>query len=269
MVGFKYKILLPGGKKKVLTLSYDDGMVYDRQLVDMLDRYRLKATFHLSSGKLGESGEDEYIKEDEIEELYEGHEISGHMVNHAHGTQLNRGRLLNEVLEDRRKLEDLSGSIVRGMSYPYGEFSDEIIDIIKAAGIEYSRTVISTGSFGLPGDFLRWNPTCHHNEAEEYIDRFLNPFGYEDIMLFYIWGHSFEFHREGTWDMMEDLCKRLSGHDDVWYATNIEIKDYVTAVRNLVTNADDTMIYNPSATTVYLETEGEVKKLAPLECLKL
>ena len=41
MVGFKYKILLPGGRKKVLTLSYDDGMVYDRQLVDMLDRYRL------------------------------------------------------------------------------------------------------------------------------------------------------------------------------------------------------------------------------------
>ena len=269
MVGFRYRILFPGGRKKALTLSYDDGMIYDRQLVDMFDRYRLKATFHLSSGKLGESGEDEYVREDEIEELYEGHEISGHFVNHAHGTQLNRGRLLNEVLEDRRKLEELSGSIVRGMSYPYGEFSDDIVSVVRAAGIEYSRTVNSTGSFSLPGDFLRWNPTCHHNNAQQYIDRFLNPFGYEDMMLFYIWGHSFELSREGTWNLMEDICKRLSGHDDVWYATNIEIKDYVSAVRSLVTDVDDSRIYNPSGTEIWIEVDGSAGRVGPLETIRI
>ncbi len=269
MVGFRYRILFPGGRKKALTLSYDDGMIYDRQLVDMFDRYRLKATFHLSSGKLGESGEDEYVREDEIEELYEGHEISGHFVNHAHGTQLNRGRLLNEVLEDRRKLEELSGSIVRGMSYPYGEFSDDIVNVIRAAGIEYSRTVNSTGSFSLPGDFLRWNPTCHHNNAKQYIDRFLNPFGYEDMMLFYIWGHSFELNREGTWSMMEDMCRRLAGHEDVWYATNIEVKDYVSAIRSLITDVDDSRIYNPSGTEIWIEADGSVRTVGALETIRI
>lgn len=269
MTDFKYEMLFPGARKKALTLSYDDGMVYDRQLVDMFDRYKLKATFHLSSGRLGFTGEDEYVKEDEIEDLYEGHEISSHFVNHPHPLQLNKGRLLNEVIEDKRKLEDLSGSIVRGMSYPYGEFSDEIVTVMESAGIEYSRTVNSTGNFSLPGDFLRWDPTCHHNDAHRHLDQFLNPFGYEDLMLYYVWGHSFEFHRENTWEMMEDFCRKVSGHEDVWYATNIEIKDYITAMRGLITNMEETLLYNPSGVTIFIETDGSVKTIGPLETLRL
>ena len=271
MVGFRYRILFPGGRKKALTLSYDDGMIYDRQLVDMFDRYALKATFHLSSGKFGESGEgeDEYVREDEIEDLYEGHEISAHGVNHPHSLQLSRGRILNELLEDRRKLEAVSGNIVRGMSYPFGEYSDDIIAVLKAAGIEYSRTVNSTGDYRLPGDFLRWDPTCHHNDAHKYLDRFLHPLGYEDLMLFYVWGHSFEFHRENTWDMMEDFCKKVSGHDDIWYASNIEIKDYITAMRSLVTDVEETMVYNPSGETIYLEAGGRILTVGPLERVKI
>ena len=60
MTEFKYEALFPGGRKRALTLSYDDGMIYDRQLVDMFDRYKLKATFHLSSGKLGSKAVGEY-----------------------------------------------------------------------------------------------------------------------------------------------------------------------------------------------------------------
>ena len=31
----------------------------------------------------------------------------------------------------------------------------------------------------------------------------------------------------------EEFCKYMSGHDDIWYATNIEIVDYMTAARGL------------------------------------
>lgn len=269
MTDFKYGFLFPEGKKRALTFSYDDGMIFDRRLVDIFDRYHLKATFHLNSGRLGMSGEEEYVKEDEIEDLYEGHEVSGHMVNHPYPLQLNGMRLLNEALEDRRKLEELSGYIIRSMSYPYGDFSDDMITVLKAAGIEYSRTVNSTGSFSLPADFLKWNPTCHHNDAHRYVDRFLNPYGYEELMLFYIWGHSFEFDRENTWDMMEGLCKKLSGNDDIWYATGIEIKDYVSAMRSLISNVEETVLYNPSAITLYIGINGEVRTILPGEKIRL
>ena len=40
----------PGGKHKVLTLSYDDGKIQDRRLVKIFNKYGIKATFNLNSG---------------------------------------------------------------------------------------------------------------------------------------------------------------------------------------------------------------------------
>ncbi len=37
----------PGGKHKVLTLSYDDGKVEDRRLVKIFNQYNIKATLIL------------------------------------------------------------------------------------------------------------------------------------------------------------------------------------------------------------------------------
>ena len=40
----------PEGKRKALTLSYDDGVEQDVQLMELLERYRVKCTFNLNSG---------------------------------------------------------------------------------------------------------------------------------------------------------------------------------------------------------------------------
>ena len=57
------QVCFPNGKKKAFTLSYDDGQIYDRRFVDLLDRYGLRATFHLNSGKLGTGNEiDEFLQ---------------------------------------------------------------------------------------------------------------------------------------------------------------------------------------------------------------
>lgn len=41
------------GKNKAITFSYDDGAVQDIRLIELLNRYGLKATFNLNSGLLG------------------------------------------------------------------------------------------------------------------------------------------------------------------------------------------------------------------------
>lgn len=46
----------PGGVMKALTLSYDDGVVHDRRLVEICNRYGLRGTFNLNSGTLGNPG---------------------------------------------------------------------------------------------------------------------------------------------------------------------------------------------------------------------
>jgi len=41
------------GKLKAVTFSYDDGVMQDVRLIELLDKYNLKATFNLNSGNFG------------------------------------------------------------------------------------------------------------------------------------------------------------------------------------------------------------------------
>lgn len=259
------KIVYPEGKKKALTFSYDDNQIFDRRLIAILNRYGLKGTFHLNSGTVNTKQDgNEYVAWEEIPNLYQGHEVACHGVNHPFMAQLSGGELVRELADDRKNLEQATGYPVRGLSYPFGEYSDEIIQAAKTVGIEYSRTVCDTHGYNWPSEFLTWNPTCHHNEAfsnRKLIDDFLTPPGYLNLPLLYIWGHSFEFERENTWEQMETFCKKVSGKADVWYATNIEIKEYVEAVRRLVTSMDGKMVYNPSAAEIYYEVNQELNVL--------
>ena len=42
-------ICFPGGKHKVLTMSYDDGKIDDYRLVSIFNKNGIKGTFHLNS----------------------------------------------------------------------------------------------------------------------------------------------------------------------------------------------------------------------------
>ena len=43
-------ICFKGGKRKALTLSYDDGVVQDIRLTEILKKHGIKCTFNISSG---------------------------------------------------------------------------------------------------------------------------------------------------------------------------------------------------------------------------
>ena len=51
--------------------------------------------------------------------------------------------------------------------------------------------------------------------------------------MMYVWGHSFEFTCEADWEQMERFCDLVAGREDTWYATNIEIVDYLEDARRL------------------------------------
>ena len=74
--------------------------------------------------------------------------------------------------------------------------------------------------------------------------------------LFYIWGHTYEFDNKDNWDLVDKIGENLGGKEDIWYATNIEICDYVKAYLSLVYSADGQLIYNPTAKTVWLNIDG-------------
>lgn len=248
------EFLYPGWKKKALTFSYDDGQIYDRRMVEIFNQYGLKGTFHLNSGTVGKLG---FVQSEELRSLYKGHEIACHGAQHKHVLQLCPSQRLKEIWEDKATLEKMAGRIIRGMSYAFGEYSENFIQTIRAADILYSRTVCSTHAFSVPADFMQWHPTMHHNEGIlEKLEGFWNIPGYETMPIFYIWGHSYEFERENTWELLETFAREASGDPDTWYAANLEICEYVTAIRNVAMSAGLDRIYNPSAVPVYYTVSG-------------
>ena len=123
------RFLFPEGKNKALTMSYDDGVVADRRLVDIFNRHNIKGTFHLNSSTFGNKGK---INPEEVATLYAGHEVSCHAVTHPFLERLPHGEIMREVWEDRKRLEELAGYPVLSMSYPYGTYNDEAIATLRA-----------------------------------------------------------------------------------------------------------------------------------------
>lgn len=244
----------PGGKHKVLTMSYDDGKIYDRRLVEIFNKNGIKGTFHLNSGLFDDP---ERVQPEEIKELYKGHEVSCHTYTHPTIERCPISQVVQQILEDRKILEAACGYPVRGLSYPNGSYTDEIKAALPACGIEYSRVVGSTDDFSMPRDYLEWMSTCHHgHNLMQNAKRFAELNKTQYLYMMYVWGHSYEFNRDSSWDLIEGFCEFIGRRDDIWYATNIEIVDYMNAAKNLKYSADGDMVYNPSAISVWISVNG-------------
>ena len=249
--------LWPGGVTHALTMSYDDGVKFDVRLAELFDAHGIRGTFHMNSGYDLDAGDSWHLPAAQIRDIARRHELSLHMHTHPFPTHIPLAQVADETLDNKRALEPLAGYPLRGMSYPFGDFNDEVIALLRALGVEYSRTTRATGKFDIPEDFLRWDPTCHHNALGTLWDEFIaNRYAPHKPLLFYMWGHSYEFDRDGNWDMIERFCAQAGGRDDVWYATNIEIVDYINALRALKFSADRTLVQNVSPQDVFISVNG-------------
>ena len=267
----------PEGREKALTLSYDDGVEQDIELIEILDRHGIKATFNINSG--GYAPEGKVYKKGEIHkrmsrsaviDTYKNspHEVAVHTVSHPWLETLPAAAVAREVIEDRMALESDFGVTVRGMAYPFGTYNDTVVDVLKSAGIAYARTVQSTEKFDIPTDWLRMPATCHHTSSKlmELAQKFVEMPVKSAPKLFYLWGHSYEFERDDNWEVIEKFCEFMGGREDIWYATNIEIYDYVRAYESLIWSADMSIVTNSTATPVCFKfsLHGEESSLVTL-----
>lgn len=220
------------GKKKALTFSYDDGIEQDIRLIEILNKYSLKATFNLNSGLMEGNGdwitdkglEIKRIRAVKAAEIYKGHEIAVHCATHPHIIDMSEDELRHEIMDDKIALEKLFGCIISGMAYPYGEFNNRIKCVAGDCGIKFSRTCEDKHDFIRQTDLLAFGATCHHNYEglERLTEEFLSYKGDDDI-YFCLWGHSYEFDIHDNWALIERFCERISGRDDIFYGTNSEV----------------------------------------------
>ena len=280
----KYFFLrFPEGKLKAVTLSYDDGVRDDLHLAEILNAYGMRGTFNINSAFIGRNTN---LVAEEIQKylLDAGHEVAVHGERHMAPGIVTPARGMMDVLNCRLTLENTFERIIRGMAYPdtgitkmhNGNDYATIRSYLQSAGIVYARTLGGdNNSFRLPEDFFAWMPTAKHTNPKlfDWCDEFLALDDSKIYMtnryprLFYLWGHSYEFPRDNNWDVIERFCEKMSGKADTWYATNIEICEYVNAFQSLVMSADCNRIYNPTLHTVWLMADGKNYSVAPGQTL--
>ena len=97
------------GKMKALTFSYDDGVMQDKRLIDIFNKYQLKSTFNLNSGRFGidvllvRGGVEVElfkVKENDVRLLYEGHEVAAHTLTHPNLCKLSTEDIITQIEED-------------------------------------------------------------------------------------------------------------------------------------------------------------------------
>ncbi|MDD3413155.1 MAG: polysaccharide deacetylase family protein [Lachnospiraceae bacterium] len=269
------RVLFPEGKEKAVTFSFDDAVVEDVRMATLLRKYQIKATFNINCGCFGEKNrmpiEDrelyhEVITEEQLSTIYADQEVACHGFHHLSMTDCSEDSALAEAVLDRAKLEQLLHRRVRGFAYPYGHYNTGTMEILKKAGYRYARTVNRADSFDLPENFLAWDASCHifDSDRDQLWERFmeLKPSPYSPSpKIFYIWGHSYEMTIADGWIDWELFLQKVSGHKSLWYATNGEIQSYMEAVQRLDYSVDRSIIFNPSATAVWLELDGHTVKL--------
>ncbi len=227
--------MFSNNKHKAITFSFDDGVTQDRRLVKLLDKYNLKCTFNLNSLSLGKEGDVKWqkwtalhnkVEIEEVKTLYANHEVAVHTSHHPDLTKLSKEKIIKEVEDDRKFLENLVGYKVIGMAYPFGTVNDLVVNTIKEnTPILYSRNILATYNFDLQNNLLDFRPTVHCLDFDHLFnlaDEFLNYDGNED-KIFYIWGHAYEFDFEDTWDKFEAFLKLISNKEDIFYGTNKEV----------------------------------------------
>ena len=255
------KMRFPNFKFKAFTLSYDDGVVQDIRLLQIMEKYGVKGTFNLNSGLFGVLRR---MPADNLKELYKNQEVAVHGHKHLSLKDLDGAVAVNDIITDRKELETLFGRIIKGMAYAYGTYDETAKNALKACGIVYSRTTYNIDDFSLPKDWLEWHATCHHNSPNlmEFAEKFLSfkDEGYMRVQppkLFFVWGHSYEFDDNDNWEIIEKLLEKVSGQDDIWYATNGEIYEYTENFKRLQFSADGKLVYNPTAQDTYMVVAGK------------
>ena len=204
---------------KYFILSIDDGTIYDRRVVEILNRHHIKGTFNLNSGLddfvwYNEGRPVRRLSLPDSIHLYDGHEIASHSLTHPHLTGCSDDHIGYEVGVDKENLERIFSREITSFAFPFEDFDDRCIKRIRRIdGFRAIRVSELDRSFRLPMDPYHIKITSMDvKEALDLFPRFLEDKGAE---LFTFVSHGYDFEFNDTYILLEGLCELVEQHLDV------------------------------------------------------
>ncbi len=117
-------------RERKVALSFDAtwGNEYTKQILEVLRKYNVKATFFLTGN---------WVKNypDDVKQIQqEGHDIGNHSENHRTMSQLSKEDCKEEIMSVHDKVKTLTGVEMELFRVPYGDYDDQIIKTAQACG---------------------------------------------------------------------------------------------------------------------------------------
>ncbi len=256
--GLDSGIVRDGTPKKYVSFRFDDGITQDERIMELLRKYNMDCTtFYINTGLFGadwawvgqqsnrpDVTHKRYTRAQISKGIYDGFEIGSHTLNHPSLKNCDDATVTREVGNDARTIARLVGYTPVGIAWPGGdtEWNEHNIEtILSTTNIRYGSCTTATYSFQLPTYFMTWYPTCGFSDGNimNLARQFIDAEPTED-MLFFVWGHGYEFDLGNSWDQFESLLKLLSEaaaeDDSIVFVTNAEFyqlfKDEIPAWKN-------------------------------------
>jgi peptidoglycan/xylan/chitin deacetylase (PgdA/CDA1 family) len=223
-----------------VTTSWDDEDRSGLRVADVLNRYGLRGTFYVPTGKLGH---DPFFTAADLRTLsVAGFEIGAHTVSHAILTEIGREELMREVGDCKAELQQILGAEVTMFCYPKGRFNAKVVSAVEQAGYRgargtqmldsayphrrsnYVRNLIRLGAFGalfesVP-DLIGFNGWLELGKKR--FDRVMRRGG-----IWHLYGHPWEIEKLGLWDQLGEMLQYVSNRSGVEYVTNGQLLELV------------------------------------------
>lgn len=235
----------------IVVTSWDDGYFGDLKLAELLKRYGLQGTFYVPSSNRGGMGQHGLSDSEICSLVADNFEIGSHTVNHSNLADMDIEQASKEIKESKTKLSELIQKDVKSFCYPFGKYSEPIVQLVRSAGYENARTtqpfVVSKEEIKRMGSFKigcslharkrpilvkkaiikdayllkrPWTiPLMNKFSKWNLLAKSLFDRAYNNNGVFHLWGHSWEIEQNGDWAILEEVFSYISKRKDVSYCT--------------------------------------------------
>jgi peptidoglycan/xylan/chitin deacetylase (PgdA/CDA1 family) len=186
-----YQFVLPRAPEpspllRQVSITFDDGFVSNwEKALPCMTELGCRAINYLVADRIGqtsdwearEGGEaDPLMSESQIKEwLSAGHWIGAHTCTHPRLSLLSRDQAKEEIVASKKKLEDRFGLPVEHFAYPYGDYNQTTVELVREAGFKSAVTMHRGVNFpdSPPFELRRWTARYESRNLRNFFRRFL------------------------------------------------------------------------------------------------
>jgi peptidoglycan/xylan/chitin deacetylase (PgdA/CDA1 family) len=149
-----FSFVAPGGDFRLnyVTISFDDGFVSNLEsAVPAIKEFGCRAINYLVADRIGQASDWEAVEGGEARPLMNdsqirewisaGNWIGAHTCTHPRLSRISRDRAREEIVSSKKKLEDRFGQPIDHFAYPFGDYDNAVVNLVREAGFKTACTM--------------------------------------------------------------------------------------------------------------------------------